>query len=120
LGQKQQSGQKGERLASEYLKKQNYTIIATNWRCPRGEIDIIAGRNEGIIFIEVRTRHAETTEASFESVNRAKQRKLIASAQLYLQAHNLENHTWRIDVIAIALPRSGDPLIDHLENALDW
>jgi putative endonuclease len=114
------TGQKGETLAAAYLRQRGYEIVGTNWRCSRGEIDIIARAGETLVFVEVRTRHADTTAEAFESVSVRKQNRMQVAVHLYLAEHELENVTWRIDVIAIALPRVGKPLIEQVEDALDW
>jgi putative endonuclease len=114
------TGQKGEMLAAAFLRQRGYEIIDSNWRCTRGEIDIIARLGEMLVFVEVRTRHADGTAEAFESVNSRKQSRMQNAVHLYLAEHELENSAWRIDVIAIALPRSGKPLIEQVEDALDW
>lgn len=115
-------GQRGESIAADYLKAKGWTIAALNWRCdkPKGELDIIARDGDTLVFVEVRTRHSATTETAFESITPRKRAKLIRTAQLYLHQHGLSQGAWRIDAIAVALPRVGKPLIEHVENALDW
>jgi putative endonuclease len=113
-------GQRGEQLALAHLQQHGYTILTTNWRCAHGELDIVARKNDTIVFVEVRTRYAQTTDAAFESVNPRKQGKLADLAHLYLADNDLESASWRIDVIAVAIPRSGKPLVEQVENALDW
>ncbi|MBZ0278608.1 MAG: YraN family protein [Anaerolineae bacterium] len=116
---KQATGQRGELLARTYLVERGYIIIETNWRCPHGEIDIVAQHETGLVFVEVRTRHADTTDPALESIVPRKQRHMIKSAQQYLNRHNLDTD-WRIDIIAIALPSTGLPVIEHFEDALGW
>jgi putative endonuclease len=116
----QPTGQRGEQLAASYLKKQGYHIITTNWRCKLGEIDIVARQNETLVFVEVRTRHAPLPEAAFESIRSRKQERLVKAAHLYLSTHHLDDISWRVDVIAIAVPQKGDPLIEHVQDALEW
>jgi putative endonuclease len=117
---RQTLGQRGERLALAHLRQQGYTIVTTNWRCAHGELDIIARQNDTVVFVEVRTGCAETTEAAFESVNPRKQGKLADLAHLFLAEHGIETAAWRIDVIGVAIRRSGTPLIEQVENALGW
>ena len=73
-----------------------------------------------LVFVEVRSRHAENTEASFESVNLRKQTKLAALANDYIDVHKLDDVPWRIDVIGVAIPRTGKAIIEHVEDALGW
>ncbi|NWG15648.1 MAG: YraN family protein [Chloroflexi bacterium] len=113
-------GQQGERLAIRYLEQRGYTIIATNWRCQYGEIDIIAHQGVMLVFVEVRARHTDRTDAAFESVGARKQRRLARAVQSYLASHHLEQAAWRVDVIAIAIPPSGEAIIEHAEDALGW
>lgn len=113
-------GQRGESFALQYLKKQGYTILGQNWRCQEGELDIIAQQGDTIVFVEVRTRRAEATDSAFASITLRKRAKLSTLATIYLAEHNLEDADWRVDVIAIAVPVSGSPLLEHAEDALDW
>jgi len=115
-----ETGQRGEQIALEYLRAKGFEILDSNWHCSYGELDIIARHRDVIVFVEVRARHAASTEAAFESIQAPKQRKLEKSALAYLEAHHLEDSMWRIDVIAIALSRSGAAIIDHVEDALGW
>ena len=113
-------GQNGEQLAVQYLLKRGYTILGTNWHCAHGELDIIAQQGEMIVFVEVRTRHANSSEPAFASITPSKETKLMKSAYMYLADHDLSEQAWRIDVIAIGVPRSGAPIVDHTEDALGW
>ena len=113
-------GRYGEQLVAAYLGNNGYQIIETNWRCTVGEIDIVAQKENILVFVEVRSRHAENTEPSFESINKRKQTKLSALANKYIDAHNLDTVIWRIDVIGVAIPRSGKAIIEHVEDALGW
>jgi putative endonuclease len=113
-------GQQNEALAAAYLQAQGYRILTTNWRCKHGEIDIVAQHNTTVVFVEVRSRHAANTESAFESITPHKRAKLAATAQAYLSAHRMEHINWRIDVIAVAIPKSGKPIIEQIEDALGW
>jgi putative endonuclease len=113
-------GQSGEALAARYLAERGYQIVATNWHCQHGELDIVARQTDMLVFVEVRTRHANTPDTAFESITPRKRHKLTALAHAYLTAHNLDSAMWRVDVIAIAIGRSGPPQIEHAEDALGW
>jgi len=115
---RQTLGRQGEQLAATYLKEHDFTLVGANWRCPDGEIDLIAQQGEALVFVEVRTRRSGA-EAAFESISPRKRRILERLAYLYLEEHQL-NSDWRIDVIAVAIPYHGDPIIEHVEDALDW
>jgi putative endonuclease len=113
-------GQRGETLATEYLRSKGYAILVRNWKCPQGELDIVAKIGSILVFVEVKTRRAENNEDAFASVVAAKRQRLLAAVHQYLQAHNLEENDWRVDVIAVALSQNASPLIEQVEDALDW
>ncbi len=113
-------GEYGEHLAAEYLQNNGYTIVETNWRCPHGEIDIIARDHQSIIFVEVKTRRASSTEAAFANITQHKKQRLIKLAYTYLASHQHEQAAWRIDVIAIAVSSTQLPIVEHVEDALGW
>ena len=100
-------GSAGERLAAERLRQAGYTIRTANYRCKVGEIDIVAEEDGDIVFVEVKTRRGTAYGLPEEAVTSAKQRKLIAAAQTYLEAHGQLDVSWRVDVVAIALTASG-------------
>jgi putative endonuclease len=120
MSTKRTLGQRGEQLAATYLQRQGYYIITTNWRCSQGELDIVARKDDTLVFVEVRTRRSATTEEAFESVKPLKQDRLQRLAYTYLSENNLSDIPWRVDVIAVALPLRGQPIIEHVENALEW
>jgi putative endonuclease len=113
-------GERGEQLAADYLRARGYTIVAANWRSPVGEIDLVAQQGETLVFVEVKTRTSPNTETAFASITPRKRATLTRMAYKYLNDHGLDDALWRVDVIAIALPRNGKPTLEHVENALDW
>ena len=117
---RKRTGAYGELIAANYLHGKGYTIIATNWSCPRGELDIVAQDGDVLVFVEVKTRHTADAADAFLSVTPRKRQRLIASAYIYIDGQQLDNPVWRIDVIGIALSKSDQPLIEHVEDALDW
>jgi putative endonuclease len=121
---RQAVGRRGEALAAAYLQQRGYGIIASNWRCAAGEIDIIATDAHELVFVEVRTRRGDLRGLAEESITRAKQRRLIALAETYLQHLEQERRPWpgayRIDVVAIQLVSAeGDVRLRHLRHAVE-
>ena len=100
---RQQVGERGEEVAAAFLRRQGYEILTRNWRCPTGEIDIVAREGECLAFVEVRARRGERYGTAEESITAAKKAKLVELAQTYLQEAGLEQAVWRIDVVAIDL-----------------
>ena len=109
----------GEKLARDFLKKHGYRILDTNYRCPHGEIDIVARRGDVLVFVEVRTRRSLEYGSPEESVTAAKKEHLKATAFHYCQTHdNLPLH-YRIDFVAVELDGKGQPLrIELIENVV--
>ena len=112
------TGRHGEQLAANYLKQHGYDILVTNWHCTHGEIDIIARKENVLVFVEVKTRRSASTQAAFASITPRNRERLIASVYAYLDDYPEDDPAWRIDAIGIALARP--PVIDHVEDALDW
>ena len=112
-------GRQGERLAEEKLAAAGYELLARNYRCAAGEIDLIARHGETLVFVEVRTRRGEAFGLPEASLTPAKRRHLIAAAQTYLQENNLSEAAWRIDVVAVEFsPRGRLMRVDIVENAV--
>ncbi len=100
-------GDLGERWAREYLAKQAYQILETNFRCRKGEVDIVARDGDCLVFVEVRTRSGPGFGTPEESVTAAKQRQLAALALTYVQSRRGLPRDWRIDVVAVEVDRAG-------------
>jgi putative endonuclease len=117
--QRQHLGRRGEALAAERLAALGYTLVARNYRCAAGEIDLVARRGEAWVFVEVRTRRGGRFGTPEDSITLRKRQHLIAAAQTYLQAHQLADVAWRIDVVAVELSSRGELVrVDVIENAI--
>jgi putative endonuclease len=102
------------------LEGKGYTVKATNFRSRWGEVDIVARLGEEMVFVEVRTRRGAEFGTPEESVTATKSRRLVATAQHYLEQNGLEQSSWRIDLVSIHLDPSGKLLeVNHLENAVE-
>ena len=117
-------GRRGESLAAGYLKSEGLGILATNYRCPWGEIDLVAQDGQELAFVEVRTRRPSHYGSPQESITRKKAGHLTAAAEHYLQNHAPENDgedlPWRIDLVSICMPQGyGSPQIDHIKYAIE-
>jgi len=109
----------GEKLAKDFLKKRGYRIKETNYRCPEGEIDIIAKHKDSLVFIEVRAKKSLEFGSPEESITPAKMGRLRAAVAHYRQTHSNLPQLWRIDVVAVELNLKGKPSrIELIENAV--
>ena len=112
-------GRLGEKLAKNFLKKRGFRILETNYRCPEGEIDIVAQHKDYLVFTEVRTKTSLGFGSPEESVTQAKKRRMIATAYHYRQTHDSLPASWRIDFVAVELNQKGKPSrIELIENAV--
>ena len=117
---KQQTGRLGEDLACRALKKKGYHIIERNYRCRHGEIDVVASKDDCLIFIEVRSRTGNSFGTAAESVTAVKRQHLVATAMDYLGSHDNLPNNWRVDFVGINIDPSDtrSPSIEIIENAL--
>ena len=113
------TGRLGEELARDFLKKRGFRILESNYRCPEGEIDIIARQKDCLVFIEVRTKTSREFGSPEESVTQAKKKRMVTIAQYYRQTHDKTLPLWRIDFVAVELDKKGKPSrIELIENAV--
>lgn len=113
-------GTRSERAAARHLKKLGYRVLERNFRCPLGELDLVALDGDCIVFVEVRsTEHADTLRPA-ASVDVPKQRRLTKLALIYLKQKRLLNHAARFDVLAISWPaEQREPTMAHYPNAFE-
>ena len=112
-------GHWGESVAAEYLRKKRYTVVAANYRCRLGEIDLIAEDRDFLVFVEVKLRKSADFAEAREFVDLKKQARLRKTAMLYLSCHPTDLQP-RFDVIEIYAPQGMEtrkPELNHLEDA---
>jgi putative endonuclease len=114
-------GDFGERVAASHLESKGYEILERNWSVREGEIDLIAQREEELIFVEVRSRRGGGGMGSpEESITGRKAAHVRAAAAAYVQEHPESPAVQRIDVIALELDRKGRVLrVEQIENAIE-
>ena len=111
------TGQKYEELAVKYLEHRGYLILERNYRCPYGEIDIIARTGEYLVFVEVKYRKSTAWGSPEEAVDGRKQRRISRAALCFYGTNGYErNVPCRFDVIGV----DGKEKISHIENAFDY
>ncbi|MFZ7104541.1 MAG: YraN family protein [Peptococcaceae bacterium] len=110
-------GELGEQLAARKLKSLGYKILKVNYRCPLGEIDIIAKEQNVIVFVEVRTKSKTNFGLPQATVNHQKQGKIRKVAQQFLIMNNLEQANCRFDVVGIVWPGGAEPVVEIIKDA---
>ena len=112
-------GELGERAARGHLERAGFTVLDTNYRCPHGEIDIVARDGDAVVFVEVRSRRGGSFGTPEESITAGKTRRLIATAETYLQSREGLPPHWRIDLVAVEVDSRGRiARIERTENAV--
>ena len=139
LATHQHVGNTGEDIAAEYLQKKGFRILTRNWKTNIGEMDIIAlaprtsftrfckqlflNKNNALqrrffVFVEVKTRRTKQYGPPELAITKDKQRRLIRLASLYMLKHRLVGHPYRFDVIAVEFGYAEQPLVTHIEDAI--
>ena len=99
---KRQTGDRYEEQAIAFLSQKVLTLVARNYQCKLGEIDLITMDGNTIIFVEVRFSKTSSFGGAAVSVTRAKQRKICLAALHYLQSKKRDNALCRFDVLAFS------------------
>lgn len=107
-------------MAEELLKKRGYRILERNFHLRGGEIDLIALDGEEVVFVEVKSRTSKKFGELIAQISSHKQKALIRAAETYLMEKNLQEKDWRIDIVTILLPPTGEPEICHHQNAVGF
>ena len=112
-------GEAGEDLACHYLEGQGLTILARNFRCRSGEVDVVAREGPSVVFVEVKDRGHLGHGEGFDAVTFGKRRRVVRAARLWAAAHSLgEEARVRFDVVSIDRS-AGEAHIRHDRDAFD-
>lgn len=109
-------GRTGEQLAADLFVGSGYAVLQRNWRCPEGELDLIASKDGVVVFCEVKTRGSERFGLPAEAVDQRKQLRLRRLAARWLREHRSPRKDIRFDVVSIVV-QAGRPEITHIPNA---
>ena len=111
-------GRYGERVAADFLRASGCKILSRNFKGPhRGEVDIIARQGKLLLFIEVKTRRANSPVRPLDAVDKSKQALIERGANAWLRRLRSRNLPWRFDVIEIWLTDGEKPRINHVRDA---
>lgn len=113
-------GDEAEQAALHYLTERGLALLTRNFRCRRGEIDLIMRHGTTHVFVEVRYRSGNRFGGAAESVDRRKQQRVITAAQHYLQSHpHAARGPCRFDVVALSPATDSGWHIDWIQNAFE-
>ena len=113
------SGRRAEDLARHHLQQAGLRLLQRNFRCSRGEIDLVMRDGDSLVFVEVRYRRRDRCGSGAESVDRRKQARIVACARYFLLCHpRLAERPARFDVVAVS---GGEPMpgfrVDWIRDA---
>jgi len=110
-------GEFGERLAAEHLRAAGMALLARNWTCRYGEIDIVARDGQTLVVCEVKTRSSAEFGSPLEAVGPRKAARLRRLAAHWLQVHSVQPSAVRIDVVSVLVPAKGSARVERIIGA---
>ena len=115
--QRRAVGAYGERLAERHLVAQGLVVLARNWRCAEGEVDLILRDGEDVVFCEVKTRRGDRFGTPAEAIGPAKVRRLRRLAVRWLEQTTVRPREIRFDVVAVLPQPRGATVVEHVRAA---
>ncbi|MHA7180844.1 YraN family protein [Arthrobacter sp. MDB2-24] len=115
---KDQLGRQGEATAAVFLEQAGLRIVDRNWRCPAGEIDLVAVDGSTLVIVEVKTRSSDDFGQPLEAITASKLERLYRLASTWARAHNLRFSGFRIDAVGVLDDGSGAPRIEHVRAVI--
>jgi putative endonuclease len=116
--ERKDKGDQGEDRAEAFLRQEGYRILERNYRCPLGEMDIIARDGKTVVFVEVKTRSSDRFGPPQAAIGPQKQRRMTAIALCYLKGKGWLSTPARFDVAAVSLDEAGERVTLY-KNAFD-
>lgn len=116
MAAKDDLGRRGEELAAQHVTARGMVVLDRNWRCPQGEIDLVARDGDEVVFIEVKTRAGVGFGHPLEAITFAKLARLKRLAAAWCSDHPGAHERVRIDAIGVIAPGGGMPELEHLER----
>lgn len=118
MAEKDELGRRGEERAARYFADAGYEVVARNWRCAAGEIDLVAVDTENVIIVEVKTRRGEGFGHPFEAIDARKRARLwrLACAWVAVNRDVVQRRRLRIDAVAIVGADPGTARLEHLRD----
>ncbi|MCC2032353.1 YraN family protein [Microbacterium allomyrinae] len=118
MADKDELGRAGEDRASRYFEEMGFTVLARNWRCRAGEIDLVVADRVSVVVVEVKTRRGEAFGHPFEAIDTRKRARLWRLAVAWTGAHRdaVQGRRLRIDAIGLT---GADPATARLEHLVD-
>lgn len=117
MATKDELGRRGEELAARFLEQQGMVVLSRNWRCPLGELDVVATDADRLVVCEVKTRAGTRFGEPAEAVTGRKAARIRRITQAWLSAHRMGWVEVRFDVLAILAVPGGAVTVHHYRAA---
>jgi putative endonuclease len=114
---KERVGRSGERAAWAAYRRRGYRLLARNWKCPLGELDLVLAGPGTVVFCEVKARTSAALGGPHEAVSSSKQRRVRALAEAFLKSRRLSAHSYRFDVASVLVRADGGLDVHLFEDA---
>ncbi len=112
-----QLGQYGEKIAAQFLERRGFSIVFRNFQTRWGEIDLVAGKDGRLHFVEVKTRSGSGYGVGEEAIGRFKQQRLLGAAKMYIAKFQPREKFYQIDSVSVLINLAGKTVrIRYLEN----
>jgi putative endonuclease len=109
-------GRYGEDLAARHLIQCGFIVLARNWRCDQGEVDILARDGDVLVVCEVKTRSSLRHGTPFEAVTQRKLHRLERLGMRFMRETGLRPRAMRVDVVSVLRPASGPSVVEHVRG----
>lgn len=116
LDERSKRGRAGEDAAQHVYERRGYVVVARNWRCGLGELDLVLLRRRLLVFCEVKARSGPAFGGGYEAVTRPKRRRIRSLAEVFIERHGFAHAEVRFDVASVWLSR-GEPDVEVFEDA---
>jgi putative endonuclease len=116
LNPKDELGRQGEQIAADYLQRAGLQILDRNWRCPEGEIDIVAAERRALVVCEVKTRSGTRYGTPLEAITQRKRSRLRRLAVRWVLAHGVLFDEVRVDAVGVLRSASGEFTVEHVRG----
>ncbi len=110
-------GLSGERAAWVAYRRRGYRLLARNWRCPLGELDLVVATRGVVVFCEVKARTSTVLGGPYEAVSASKQRRVRSLAEAFIRSQGLGASSYRFDVASVLLRPDGRADVHVFEDA---
>lgn len=110
-------GRRGERIAARYLRRRRHDVLARNFQCPAGEVDLICADGAELVFVEVKSR-ADFLSIEHDAAAQTEQwERIFRSARFFAARYRTPNRPMRFDLVTVEWPARGRPTIEHFPDA---